>query len=72
MNYRERIGQRIVQVRKSRGLTQRALAELSGVTYQNINKIELGRYSVGIDVLGKIVDALGCKMDIVERIEEEQ
>lgn len=50
-------------------MSQRALAELCGVTYQNINKIELGRYSVGLDVLSKITDALGCELCIEEKAE---
>lgn len=61
---RERIGQQIALLRKEKGLSQRALAELCGVTYQNINKIELGRYSVGLDILSKICDSLGCELRI--------
>lgn len=64
MNHRERIGQRIKSLRESKGLSVRQLSELCGVTYQNINKIELGRYSVGIDILGKIIDALGAEIKI--------
>lgn len=69
MNHRELIGTRIAHLRKSKGYSVRHLAELSGVTYQNINKIELGRYSVGLDILGKICDALGCELRIEEKAE---
>lgn len=69
MNHREHIGTRIAQIRKDKGLTQRSLSELCGVTYQNINKIELGRYSVGLDILGKICDALGCELRIEDKAE---
>ena len=69
MNHRERIGQQVAKLRKDRGLSQRALAELCGVTFQNINKIELGRYSVGLDVLSKICDSLGCELLIKEKAE---
>lgn len=69
MNHRERIGQQIALLRKERGLSQRALSELCGVTFQNINKIELGRYSVGLDILTKITDALGCELRITEKAE---
>ena len=64
-NCRIRIGNRIAELRTQRGLTVRELAEKCGVTYQNINKIENGKYSVGIDVLSKIADGLGCKVEIV-------
>lgn len=63
------IGKQISQNRKNKGLTQRELAALCGVTFQNINKIELGRYSVGLDVLGKICDSLGCELTINEKAE---
>lgn len=67
MTNRGKIGQRIAAIRKEKGLSVRELAELSGVTYQNINKIELGRYSVGIDVLTKITDALNCEVTITNK-----
>lgn len=64
MSNREYIGKRIAEIRQANGLSQRALSELCGVTYQNINKIELGRYSVGLDVLSKIINALGYELRI--------
>ena len=65
MNERIRIGNRIAELRRQSGLSVRELADKCGVTYQNINKIENGKYSVGIDVLSKIAEGLGCKVDIV-------
>ena len=64
---RLRIGQAIATIRKENGLSVRQLAELSGVTFQNINKIVLGNYSVGIDVLTKIADALDCEVTITNK-----
>lgn len=64
MSNREYIGKRIAEIRQANGLSQRALSDLCGVTYQNINKIELGRYSVGLDVLSKIINALGYELRI--------
>lgn len=65
MNERERIGALLAQKRNEAGLSVRALAELAGVSYQNITKIENGKYNVSIDILSKIVNALSCKIDIV-------
>lgn len=65
MDDRVRIGMRISELRRLNGLTVRELADKCGVTYQNINKIENGRYSVGIDVLSKIANGHGCKVDFV-------
>jgi len=64
---REEIGRKIAAIRKKKGLSMRQLAELTGLNYSNIGKIELGKYSVGIDILGKICDALDCDIEIKER-----
>ena len=66
MNNREYIGKRIAEIRQAKGLSIRQLAEASGVNFANIYKIENGKYNVSIDILGKICDALGCRIDIVE------
>lgn len=57
--YRHQIGNKIAELRTKKAMTQRDLAEASGVTQANINNIENGKYSVGIDVLAKIASALG-------------
>jgi len=64
-NNRIYIGQRIAEIRTSQGLTTYDLAEKSGITQSNICRIENGKYSAGIDVLGKIADALGVKIDLI-------
>lgn len=63
---RMRIGGQVAAIRKEKGLSIRELAEACGVTAQNITKIEHGKYNVSIDILGKICEALGCRIDIVE------
>lgn len=62
MNYREEIGAELQTLRVQKGLTVRELAEASGVHYSNIAKIENGKYNVSVDILGKVADALGCKL----------
>ena len=64
---RESIGKQIAAIRKKKGLSLRQLAELTGLNHSNIGKIELGKYSVGVDILGKICDALDCDIEIKER-----
>ena len=61
---RKRIGQLIADARRKQGLTLRELAELSGVSYQNITKIENGKYNVSIDILNKLCATLGLKIDL--------
>lgn len=66
MNARERIGLQIVRLRQERGLTQRDLANLTGVTQSNIWKIETGKYSVSLDILSRITESLGAKVELVK------
>lgn len=70
MNEKERIGRLLADKRNEAGLSVRALAELAGVSYQNITKIENGKYNVSIDILSKIANALDCQLDIVNRAAE--
>lgn len=62
---RLRIGQRIAELRKEQNLTQTQLAERCGLQQAHIARIEAGRYSVGLDTLTQIADALGMKIDFI-------
>lgn len=62
---RLRIGRQIRLARIGKNLTVRQLAELSGVPFQNITKIENGKYNVSIDILGKLCHALGMRLDLI-------
>lgn len=62
---RIRIGQRIKEIREEKHLEAKSLALLSGVDAANISRIEQGKVSVGLDVLSKIANALGYKVDLV-------
>lgn len=64
-NPRVVIGRRIAQLRAEKNMTQSDLAKASGVTLANVSRMERGMYSPGLDVLSKIADALGAKLDIV-------
>ena len=66
MNNREYIGKRLSEIRRKKGLSIRQLADMSGVNFANIYKVENGKYNVSVDILGKICEALGCRIDIVE------
>lgn len=70
MTDRERIGKRIVEIRKEKGLSSYELAELTGLKQPNIMRIESGRYSTGLDLLSKIANALGYEIDFVRKDEK--
>lgn len=63
---RERIGTKIRQLRESKGMEAKQLAVLTNIDASNLCRIEQGKYSVGFDILTKISQALGAKVDLVE------
>lgn len=66
-NERDRIGRRIAETRKEKGLSQMQLSELTGITSKNIANIEAGKYNTEIDTLAKIAKALNCKIDFIQK-----
>lgn len=66
MNNQE-IGTIIKDIRTRRGLSIRALGELSGVQFANIGKLERGEYNPSVNILNKLLLALGCELIIREK-----
>ena len=63
---RIRIGKRIKEVREDKKLEAKTLSLLTGIDAANLCRIEQGKQSVGIDVLSKIANAMGYKIDFVD------
>ena len=61
----KQIGQRIQELRKEAGMTQTQLAEKCGMAQPNIARIEAGTYATSIDVLSRIAEALGKRIELV-------
>lgn len=61
----------IVTTRTHLGITQKQLAEKSGVTQANISKIENGSYHPSISILKRIADGLGKRL-IIEFTDSEE
>ena len=64
---RQRIGMRIAELRKKKGLTQVELGAMCGRQNSHIARIEKGKFSVGLDTLQAIAVALGCDIDFVPK-----
>lgn len=64
----QEIGQIIKELRISRGLTIRGLDRISGVSFTNIGKLERGEYNPSVNVLNKLLEALGAEFIIREKI----
>jgi len=62
---RTRIGKKIRSIREEKGIEAKDLAKLAKIDAANLSRIEQGKYSVGLDILSKIVFVLGCQVDIV-------
>jgi len=58
MNINEKIGQRILALRKAQNLSQEALAHKSGVDRTYMTGVETGKRNVTVKVLEKIIVGL--------------
>ncbi len=65
-NERERIGQRITDIRKEKGMTQVQLSERCGLSQVHISRIEAGKYDIRLDTLAAIAKALGRRIALEE------
>lgn len=58
----ERLGYRIYELRKAKGLTKKELAQLTGVSKAQISKVEEDISNVKISMVIKVLNALGAKL----------
>lgn len=63
---RDRIGLRIMTLRKLQGLTQEELANRAGIQRAHLSRIEAGKYAVTLETIQAIAEALGMTVDIVD------
>ncbi|EID4391953.1 helix-turn-helix domain-containing protein [Vibrio anguillarum] len=56
----EAVGQRIVQMRRSKGLPQEKLALLAEIDRSYMSRIERGKINISLEKLYQIADTLGC------------
>jgi transcriptional regulator with XRE-family HTH domain len=64
IDFRLNIAAQLVKARHKRGLTQKQLAEASGITQSNISYIENGLSNVTIDTLHQLSSALNFELVI--------
>lgn len=57
-----KIGEALKHLREVRGVSQRDLAEKSGVGYASIARIETGRQDPTVGMLARLAEALGIRM----------
>ena len=69
---RERIGIRIKELRKERGMEAKELAQKIGIDPGNLSRIEQGRFSVGFDILNKIANVMNMQVDFINKKRNEE
>lgn len=62
---------RLTAIRKSRGLTQKQLSEMSGISTTTISNIESGDNSYTLRSLIRIANALGYEINIDKKVEKD-
>ncbi len=67
---RQQLGRKIRELRKERGITMQQLAELVGVNYTTIYRVETGKVSPSVVLLSEIAHHLGSS--IVRLLEEKR
>lgn len=66
-NERKRIVKRIREIREEKRIEARQLSAITGINPANLSRIEQGKVSTGLDILSKIANALGYKLDFVKQ-----
>lgn len=69
VDYRKKLGQRIRELRKKRGLRQEQLAELSNVEPTSVSNIENGRNYPSLQTLEKFINVLEISFSDVFQFE---
>jgi transcriptional regulator with XRE-family HTH domain len=60
----QRIGQRVRDERRRQGMDQRTLATVANVAVRSVHRVEHSEPTVRLDVLTRILGALGLKLDV--------
>ncbi len=67
--YLQRLGEKIVELRKVKGVTQQELAERLGTKNTQVRRIERGTVNSTINMLRKIAGVLGIEVNDLVKIE---
>lgn len=63
----KRIGQRVREARRRQGIDQAKLALIANVAVRSIHRVENGEPTVRLDVVVRILGALGLELEVHRR-----
>lgn len=63
---RDRIGLRIMTLRKMREMSQEELSRMAGIQRSHLSRIEAGKYAVTLETIQAIAEALDMTVDIID------
>jgi len=63
----KRLGRRVREARRRQGMDQATLALVANVAVRSIHRVENGEPTVRLDVLTRILAALGLELDVRRR-----
>ena len=58
------VGKMYALARKERGFTQQEVASVSGVKRPNIARLEGGKHSPTVDMLARVADSMGMRLEL--------
>ena len=61
---KRRVGEKIREARKAKGLTQKELADKLILSVGTVNQYEVGKQNLTIETIQKVANALGVSFDI--------
>lgn len=61
------LGDQLKYIRKTYGLTQKQLADQSGVSFSFVNGVETGNSSIRLETLNKALALFGCELAIIDK-----
>ena len=67
IEYREKIGKAIREIREKRGYSQDELAEKMNINTLTISKIENGKFSFSIDYLSRFSEVLNFDFNLTDK-----
>ncbi|MGB5445502.1 MAG: helix-turn-helix domain-containing protein [Psychromonas sp.] len=67
MANREAIGKKISANRRTLGLTQQQVSEITGINKTTISEIENGHFTGSFDIFERLIDIVGLQFEITDK-----